>query len=85
LNYQDYVVQDHENFRLPETALLVGNPAKAKRVLGWQPNVTFQELVCMMVDADLRSLEDAPQKVVSSDEAGPVNHTQEALRTQRDI
>jgi len=57
LNYEDYVVEDHENFRAPETALLVGNPAKAKRLLGWSPTVGFEQLVRMMVDADLRSLE----------------------------
>jgi GDPmannose 4,6-dehydratase len=56
LNYEDYVVEDRENFRAPETALLVGNPAKAKRLLGWSPTVGFEQLVRMMVDADLRSL-----------------------------
>jgi GDPmannose 4,6-dehydratase len=63
LNYQDYVIQDPENFRPTEAALLVGNPSAAKRVLGWQPNVTFQELVWMMVDADLGSLRNAPTQV----------------------
>ena len=65
LNYQDYVVQDHENSRLPEKALLVGNPAKARRVLGWKPNVTFQALVRMMVDADIVSLQSFPHRVAS--------------------
>ncbi len=78
LNYQDYVLQDHENSRLPEKALLVGNPAKAKRVLGWKPNVTFQALVGMMVDADLRSLQNATQQVASIDGQGPVNYTPNA-------
>jgi GDPmannose 4,6-dehydratase len=63
LNYRDYVIQDPENFRSSEAALLVGNPLAAKRVLGWQPNVTFQELVWMMVDADLASLPNAPTQV----------------------
>jgi GDPmannose 4,6-dehydratase len=57
LRYEDYVAQDHDNFRSPETALLVGNPGKANRILGWSPTVGFEELVMMMVDADLRSLE----------------------------
>jgi GDPmannose 4,6-dehydratase len=57
LRYEDYVAQDHDNFRSPETALLVGNPGKANRILGWSPTVGFEELVIMMVDADLRSLE----------------------------
>jgi len=74
LNYQDYVIPAQENFRRPESALLVGNSAKAKRVLGWQPKVTFQELVRMMVEADLKSLEDARKKVVSIDEQAPASH-----------
>lgn len=61
LNYQHYVVQDEENFRVPETTTLVGNPAKAKQLLGWQPKVPFEALVRMMVDADLRSVEKLPQ------------------------
>jgi len=56
LRYKDHVSQDAENIRSPETALLVGDPSRAKRVLGWVPRVGFEELVRMMVDADLRSL-----------------------------
>jgi GDPmannose 4,6-dehydratase len=56
LRYENYVVEDRENFRPPETALLVGNPAKAKRLLGWNPTVDFEQLVKMMVDGDLQSL-----------------------------
>jgi GDPmannose 4,6-dehydratase len=56
LKYEDYVVQDCEAFRGPESVLLVGDPAKAKRILGWAPSVTFEELVRMLVDADVRSL-----------------------------
>jgi GDPmannose 4,6-dehydratase len=65
LNYQDYVVQDPQNFRLAETGLLVGNPAKAKRLLGWKPTVTFPALVRMMVEADLRSIQNIPQHLTS--------------------
>jgi GDPmannose 4,6-dehydratase len=50
------VVQETEAFRPPETAQLVGNPAKANRMLGWKPAVTFRELVRMMVDADLEEI-----------------------------
>ncbi len=53
LDYRDYVVQETQDFRPPETAQLVGNPAKAGRRLAWQPQVTFRELVRMMVEADL--------------------------------
>jgi GDPmannose 4,6-dehydratase len=76
LNYQDYVVQDKGNLRRPESAVLVGNSAKAKRVLGWQPKVTFQDLVRTMVDADLKLLRDAPREVPSIDRQGSVDHTQ---------
>jgi GDPmannose 4,6-dehydratase len=57
LQYQDYVVQDSEEFRGPESGLLVGDSAKARRILGWAPTVTFEQLVKLMVEADLRSLE----------------------------
>jgi GDPmannose 4,6-dehydratase len=53
LDYRKYVVQESESFRSPETAQLVGNPAKARELLGWGPQVTFRELIRMMVDADL--------------------------------
>ena len=56
LDYREYVVQEAESFRPPETAQLVGNPAKAHRVLGWKREVSFRDLVRMMVDADLESL-----------------------------
>lgn len=56
LRFEDYVVQDHEHVREPESVALVGDPARAKRILGWSPNVTFQGLVKMLVDDDLRSL-----------------------------
>jgi GDPmannose 4,6-dehydratase len=57
LNYEDHVTQDRDHFRSPESTLLVGNPAKANRTLGWSPTVNFEQLVRMMVDADLRALE----------------------------
>jgi GDPmannose 4,6-dehydratase len=57
LDYKDFVIEDVINRRPAETGLLVGNPAKALRVLGWKPTVTFPELVRMMVDADLKALQ----------------------------
>jgi GDPmannose 4,6-dehydratase len=57
LDWHDYVVQDPRFMRPAEVDLLVGNPAKAGRVLGWEPSVTFPELVKMMVDADLALVE----------------------------
>jgi GDPmannose 4,6-dehydratase len=56
LDYLRYVVQENESFRSPETAQLVGNPGKARRVLDWKPEVSFRDLVRMMVDADLEAL-----------------------------
>jgi GDPmannose 4,6-dehydratase len=56
LRYEKYVVQDCQNLRSPEAALLMGNPAKVKQILGWSPTVDFPQLVTMMVDADLRTL-----------------------------
>lgn len=58
LDYRDYVVEDPENFRAPESVLLAGNPAKANHLLGWKPRVAFQDLVRMMVDADLKAVKD---------------------------
>jgi GDPmannose 4,6-dehydratase len=66
LKYQDYVIQDRENFRPAERAQLVGDAAKARRVLGWAPTVGFDELVVMMVDADLRLLETKTERCSSS-------------------
>ena len=57
LKYEDYVVIDPKFFRLTEVGLLRGNPEKAKRVLGWQAKTRVEELIPMMVDADLRRVE----------------------------
>jgi GDPmannose 4,6-dehydratase len=53
LDYRDHVVQDERFFRPAEVDLLVADPDKARRVLGWSPKVSFQQLVEMMVEADL--------------------------------
>ena len=53
LDYKDYVKLDHRFMRPAEVDLLVADPIKAKTVLGWEPKVRFQQLVEMMVDADL--------------------------------
>jgi len=57
LNWEDHVVIDEAFYRPAEVDLLVGDPAKAHDVLGWKPEVGFQDLVTMMVDADLALLE----------------------------
>jgi GDPmannose 4,6-dehydratase len=53
LDYRDYVVKDPKFFRPAEVDLLVADPGKAKKKLGWTPKVGFEELIRMMVDADL--------------------------------
>ena len=53
LDYRDYVVQDQRFFRPAEVDLLVADASKANRELDWRPRVSFQQLVEMMVDADL--------------------------------
>ena len=56
LNYADYVVQDERFMRPAEVDLLVGDASKAREKLGWRPETSFEELVVMMVEADLRLL-----------------------------
>jgi GDPmannose 4,6-dehydratase len=56
LDWQEYVVQDPRFMRPAEVDLLVGDAGKARRVLGWEPQVGFRELVEMMVDSDLELL-----------------------------
>lgn len=58
LDYRDYVREDEASYRPAETALLVGDIAKARTELKWQPEVSFRELVQMMVDHDLQRLSD---------------------------
>jgi GDPmannose 4,6-dehydratase len=56
LNWQDYVVTDPKFMRPAEVDLLLADPSKARKELGWTPKVGFGELVAMMVDADLERL-----------------------------
>jgi GDPmannose 4,6-dehydratase len=53
LDYRDYVIQDERFFRPAEVDVLVADPSKANEVLDWSPRVTFEQLVGMMVEADL--------------------------------
>ena len=57
LNYEDHVVVDEQFFRPAEVDLLVGDYGKAKKVLAWEPSTSFEDLVTMMVEADLALLE----------------------------
>jgi GDPmannose 4,6-dehydratase len=60
LDWRKYVVIDPLFYRPAEVDLLLADPSKAKHVLGWQPNVSFEQLVRMMVDADLARLSAQP-------------------------
>lgn len=56
LNYEDYVTVDPRYLRPADVVELVGDASKARRQLGWTPEVGFEELVQMMVESDLREL-----------------------------
>jgi GDPmannose 4,6-dehydratase len=56
LDYRQYVVSDPKYHRPAEVDLLLADPSKARRALGWTPTVGFTELVAMMVDADMERL-----------------------------
>jgi GDPmannose 4,6-dehydratase len=60
LEYQEYVKYDARYERPAEVDLLIGDPAKAKKQLGWEPKIRFKELAQIMVDADLASLQGKP-------------------------
>jgi len=56
MNYEDYVVIDEKFYRPAEVDLLVGDAGKGKKQLGWEPTISFKELIAMMVEADLAVL-----------------------------
>jgi GDPmannose 4,6-dehydratase len=61
MDWQEHVVQDPKFYRPAEVDLLISDPSKARRVLGWEPVVSFTELIHMMVDADLVALQKEAQ------------------------
>jgi GDPmannose 4,6-dehydratase len=65
LDWEGYVKLDPRFLRPAEVDHLIGSPAKAQRVLGWQPEVDFKALVTMMVDADIKRLKNTPAPVRS--------------------
>ena len=56
LDWEPYVELDPQFLRPAEVDLLVGDPSKAKRELGWEPKTTFEELIRLMVRSDLELL-----------------------------
>jgi GDPmannose 4,6-dehydratase len=57
LDWRHYVVSDPQFFRPAEVDLLVGDASKAQAKLRWEPSVSFEELIRLMVDADLKALQ----------------------------
>jgi len=66
LDWEKYVRIDPAFLRPAEVDHLIGDASKAKRVLGWEPKVSFQGLVAMMVDADLATLSGSPKAAAAA-------------------
>jgi len=60
-NWEDYVKVDKRLYRPAEVHVLQGDSSKAREKLGWKPEVSFEELIKMMVEADIKRLEDSKQ------------------------
>ncbi len=54
LNYKDYIVKDERLFRPAEVDSLIADSTKAKKQLGWQPKISFEQLIIMMVENDMK-------------------------------
>jgi len=67
LNWEDYVVVDQAFIRPADVELLIADPSKARRLLGWQPAVSFSDLIHMITDADLALLRGVPPSVGAQD------------------
>jgi GDPmannose 4,6-dehydratase len=58
LDWERYVKIDERFYRPAEVDLLIGDPQRARTMIGWEPKTSFAELVRMMVDADVRQAEE---------------------------
>ena len=56
LDYRKYVVTDPRFVRPAEVDILLGDPSYARKKLGWEPKISFEQLAKMMVDADMKRL-----------------------------
>jgi GDPmannose 4,6-dehydratase len=65
LDWQKYVRIDPAFLRPAEVDHLIGDASKAKRVFGWEPSVSFEQLVAMMVDADIKALSGSSRNAAS--------------------
>ncbi len=63
LDWKQYTVQDEKFMRPAEVDLLVGSPAKAHARLGWEPTVTFEEMIQQMVEADIDRIQTDPNSI----------------------
>jgi GDPmannose 4,6-dehydratase len=63
LDWERHVRTDPALMRPAEVDHLIGDASKARRALGWEPTVTFEQLIAMMVDADIERLSAAPERV----------------------
>lgn len=63
LDWEDYVHVDPEFIRPADVDLLVGDASKADEILGWEPTVSFEEMIQRMVEADLQILEEDPHRI----------------------
>jgi len=61
LNWEDHVVIDERFMRPAEVDLLVGDPGKARQILGWEPEVSFEDMVADMVAADIDTIRSQPR------------------------
>jgi GDPmannose 4,6-dehydratase len=68
LDWKEFVKHDQRYERPAEVDLLIGDATKAKKMLNWEPQVRFEELVRIMVDADLASIESQPQRETAKSE-----------------
>ena len=64
LDWKEHVKFDQRFMRPAEVDHLIGNPGKARQVLGWAPEVGFEQLVAMMVDADIARHRERPGAVL---------------------
>jgi GDPmannose 4,6-dehydratase len=70
LDPEPCLVVDPELVRPPEPIPLVGDPSKARRQLGWEPRTSFEEMIGMMVEADLQELSDSRSRVAAAYQSG---------------
>ena len=68
LDWKEFVKHDQRYERPAEVDLLIGDATKAKKILNWEPQVRFEELVRIMVDADLALIESQPHRETAKSE-----------------